>query len=306
MLLLNPALTYRVHFPDQFERHRPVGENPPNGAIVTYFFRSAPKGEVTLEILDDKGALIRRYSSIEKKQSETPPEWPDLQPPQEVIPVGPGFNRFTWDLRYAGPHKLPGEVLAEFRSRGPMAPPGNYQVKLSADGKSLTVPLELKMDPRVSVSAADMAKEFELELKIRDTLSSIHETIQEIREARVQLRGLGTRLQDPRFKSVFEAAESLDKKMTPIEEQLLQVNAKSSEANLNYPNMPDEQLHYLVFSVEVDDAPTQQQYAVFEALSQQTAPLIAKWKEIRSSDLVTLNNLIQQNVPAIYLSPEAN
>jgi photosystem II stability/assembly factor-like uncharacterized protein len=306
MLLLNPALTYRVHFPDQFERHRPVGENPPNGAIVTYFFRSAPKGEVTLEILDDKGALIRRYSSIEKKQSETPPEWPDLQPPQEAIPVGPGFNRFTWDLRYAGPHKLPGEVLAEFRSRGPMAPPGNYQVKLSADGKSLTVPLELKMDPRVSVSAADMAKEFELELKIRDTLSSIHETIQEIREARVQLRGLGTRLQDPRFKSVFEAAESLDKKMTPIEEQLLQVNAKSSEANLNYPNMPDEQLHYLVFSVEVDDAPTQQQYAVFEALSQQTAPLIAKWKEIRSSDLVTLNNLIQQNVPAIYLSPGAN
>jgi photosystem II stability/assembly factor-like uncharacterized protein len=306
MLLLNPALTYRVHFPDQFERHRPVGENPPNGAIVTYFFRSAPKGEVTLEILDDKGALIRRYSSIEKKQSETPPEWPDLQPPQEVIPVGPGFNRFTWDLRYAGPHKLPGEVLAEFRSRGPMAPPGNYQVKLSADGKSLTVPLELKMDPRVSVSAADMAKEFELELKIRDTLSSIHETIQEIREARVQLRGLGTRLQDPRFKSVLEAAESLDKKMTPIEEQLLQVNAKSSEANLNYPNMPDEQLHYLVFSVEVDDAPTQQQYAVFEALSQQTAPLIAKWKEIRSSDLVTLNNLIQQNVPAIYLSPGAN
>jgi uncharacterized protein YdcH (DUF465 family) len=306
MLLLNPALTYRVHFPDQFERHRPVGENPPNGAIVTYFFRSAPKGEVTLEILDDKGALIRRYSSIEKKQSETPPEWPDLQPPQEVIPVGPGFNRFTWDLRYAGPHKLPGEVLAEFRSRGPMAPPGNYQVKLSADGKSLTVPLELKMDPRVSVSAADMAKEFELELKIRDTLSSIHETIQEIREARVQLRGLGTRLQDPRFKSIFEAAESLDKKMTPIEEQLLQVNAKSSEANLNYPNMPDEQLHYLVFSVEVDDAPTQQQYAVFEALSQQTAPLIAKWQEIRSSDLVTLNNLIQQNVPAIYLSPGAN
>jgi hypothetical protein len=85
---------------------------------------------------------------------------------------------------------------------------------------------------------------------------------------------------------------------------LLQVNAKSSEANLNYPNMPDEQLHYLVFRVEVDDAPTQQQYAVFEALSQQAAPLIAKWKEIRSSELVALSNQIQQNVPAIYLSPE--
>jgi photosystem II stability/assembly factor-like uncharacterized protein len=306
MLLLNPAPTYRVHFPDQFERRRPVGANPPNGAIVTYFFKSAPKSEVTLEILDDQGALIRRYSSAETKQSETPPEWPDLQPPQEVIPVAPGFNRFTWDLRYDGPHKLPGEVLAEFRSRGPMAPPGNYQLKLTADGKSLTVPLQLKMDPRVSVSASDMAKEFELELKIRNTLSGIHETVQQIRETRVQLRGLRTRLQDPGYKSISETAEALDKKMTPIEEQLLQVNAKSSEANLNYPNMPDEQLHYLVFSVELDDAPTQQQCAVFEALNQQAAPLIARWKEIRSHDLVALNNLVQQNVPAIYLSPAAN
>jgi hypothetical protein len=162
------------------------------------------------------------------------------------------------------------------------------------------------MDPRVSVSAGDIAKEFELELRIRETLSNLHDTVREIRETRVQLRGLRSRVQDPRFRSVSDAAESLDKKMTPIEERLLQVNAKSSEANLNYPNMLDEQLHYLTFSVEVDDAPTQQQYAVFETLRQQTAPLIANWKEIRSSDLAALNNLIQQNVPAIYLSPVAN
>ncbi|HTA57571.1 MAG TPA: hypothetical protein VK805_05430 [Candidatus Baltobacteraceae bacterium] len=306
MFLLNPSPTYRVHFPDQFERRRPVGENPPNGAILTYFFKTAPKGEVTLEILDEKGALLRRYSSVEKKQSETPPEWPDLQAPPEVIPAGAGFDRFTWDLRYDGPHPLPGEVLAEFRSRGPYAGPGNYQVKLSAEGKSLTVPLQLRMDPRVNVPASDIAKEFDLELKIRETLSSLHDTVREIRETRVQLRSLRSRLQDSRYKSVSDAADSLDKKMTPIEEQLLQVNAKSSEANLNYPNMLDEQLHYLTFSVEVDDAPTQQQYAVFEELSRQAAPLIARWKEIRSTDLAALNTQVQQNVPAIYLSPAAN
>ncbi len=223
-----------------------------------------------------------------------------------MIPASAGFNRFTWDLRYDGPHPLPGEVLAEFRSRGPFAPPGNYQVKLSADGKSVTVPLQLKMDPRVNVSPGDMAKEFDLELKIRETLSGLHDTVREIRETRVQLRALRSRLQDPRFKPVSEAADTLDKKMTPIEEQLLQVNAKSSEANLNYPNMLDEQLHYLASSVEVDDAPTQQQYAVFEDLSRQSAPLIARWKEIRSSDLAALNTQVQQNVPAIYLSPAAN
>jgi len=58
--------------------------------------------------------------------------------------------------------------------------------------------------------------------------------------------------------------------------------------------------------VEVDDVPTQQQYAAFEALNQKTEPLIAQWKEIRSRDLVALNEMIRQNVPAIYLGSGEN
>jgi photosystem II stability/assembly factor-like uncharacterized protein len=306
MSLLTPDPTYRVHFAEQFERNRPVGENPPNGAILTYYFKRAPKGEVTLEIVDDKGAAVRTFSNADKKEPETPPEWPDLRAPEEKIPAAAGLNRFAWDLRYDGPRKLPGEVLAELRSRGPIAPPGNYQVKLRAEGKSLAVPLELKMDPRVSVPVADIQKEFDLELKIRDVLSELHDTVREIRDTRLQLRELRSRLEDARFKAISDGAQALDTKMTPIEEQLLQVKAKSSEANLNYPNMLDEQLHYLMFSVEVDDAPTQQQYAAFEALNQKTEPLIAQWKEIRSRDLVALNDMIKQNVPAIYLGSGEN
>ena len=185
-----------------------------------------------------------------------------------------------------------------------MAAPGNYQVRLTAEGKSFTAPLELKMDPRVNVSAADMQNEFELQMKIRGLLSDIHDTVREIRETRVQLRGLHPRLEDARFKSLSDGAHSLDNKMTPIEDQLLQVNAKSSEANLNYPVLIDEQLHGLVFSVESDAAPTQQQYAAFESLSQQAAPLLAQWKQIRSTDLVALNDQMKkESVPAIYIAP---
>jgi len=78
---------------------------------------------------------------------------------------------------------------------------------------------------------------------------------------------------------------------------------KSSEANLNFPVLIDEQLHGLVGSVEYDGAPTKQQYEAFDALSQQTAPLVAQWKNIRSSDLVALNDMMKtENVPAIYLA----
>jgi photosystem II stability/assembly factor-like uncharacterized protein len=301
--LYKPPVTYRTYFAEFFDRRQPVGENPPHGAVISYYFKSAPKGEVTLQILDSQGTVVREFSSIDKQEPETPPEWPELVPPEEKIPVGVGMNRFAWDLRYEGPHKLPGEVLAEFRSRGPMAPPGNYQVRLNAEGKSLTVPLELKMDPRVNVSLADMQKEFDLELRIRAVLSDLHDTVREIRDARVQIRNMRGRLEDARFKSINDSANALEKKMTPIEELLLQTNAKSSESTLNYPVLIDEQLHGLVFSVEYDGAPTQQQYAAFEALSQQSAPLIARWKDIRSSDLVALNDMMKKDVPAIYLAP---
>ena len=124
MILYKPAATYRLHWPEFFERRQPVGQNAPRGAVVSYYFKTAPKGEVTLEILDAQGAVVHRYSSVDKKEAETPPEWPDLEPQQEKIPAEAGMNRFAWDLRYEGPHKLPGEVGAEFRSKGPMAPPG--------------------------------------------------------------------------------------------------------------------------------------------------------------------------------------
>jgi hypothetical protein len=85
---------------------------------------------------------------------------------------------------------------------------------------------------------------------------------------------------------------------------LLQVNAKSSESTLNYPVLTDEQLHGLAGSVEFDGAPTEQQYAAFESLSQEATPLIAKWKAIRSADLVALNEMMKkESVPAVYLTP---
>jgi photosystem II stability/assembly factor-like uncharacterized protein len=306
MILYKPRSAYRVRWPEEFERRQPVGQNPPPGAIVSYYFKSAPKGEVTLEILDSQGKVVRKYSSLENKEAETPPEWPDRQPPQEKIPTEAGLNRFAWNLRYEGARRLPGEVSAEERNRGPYALPGNYQVRLTAEGKSQTVPLELKLDPRAKASLDDLRKQFELNLKIRDRLSELHQTVNDIRGIRVQFHALQSRLgDDGRFKSILSASEALDKKMTPVEEQLLQVKIKSSEASLNYPVVIDEQLHRLAEGVDnADAAPTQQQSAVFEQLSQQAAPLFAQWKQLMSGDLVALNEMMQkESVPAIYITP---
>ena len=306
MVLYKPNPVYRFLWPEDYERRQPVAGNPPKGAVFSYYFSQAPKGEATLDILDAQGKVVRHYSSLDKKEADTPPEWPDQEPPQEKIPTDVGLNRFSWDLRYDGPRKLPGEVGAEFRSRGPFALPGNYQARLTANGKSQTVPFELKIDPRTNASMADLQKQFDLQMKIREQLSDLHAAVNDIRVIRAQFHGLQSRLsEDARYKPILASCDALDKKMTPIEEQLLQVKIKSSEASLNFPVLIDEQLHSLVFSVGASDAPpTQQQYAAFESLSRQAAPLIAQWKQLMSTDVAALNDAMQkQSVPVIYIAP---
>jgi hypothetical protein len=281
-----------------------VGENPPNGALVYYYLPTAPKGVVALEFLDASGKVVRRYSNEEKKEAETPPEWPDQTPPNEKIPTDVGVNRFAWDLRSQGPTPLAGEPGAEFRNRGPIVAPGAYQVRLTADGKSYTAPLELKLDPRVKVSIEDVQKQVELGRKIVADVSEIHEAIGTIREVRVQTRALTRRLgDDTNHAALVSAAKDFDKKSFDVESQLLQVSIKSSESNLNYPALIDERLHSLLFSVDsADAAPTKQQYEVVESLEKEAQPLLAQYRELVTKDLVALNEMVnKQSIPVLYV-----
>src|SRR5271157_5038738 len=161
-VLYKPRVTYRLRWPDFYERRQPVGENPSTGAIVYYYLPAAPKGVVALEFLDASGKVVRRYSNEEKKEADTPPEWPDQTPPDTKIPTNAGLNRFAWDLRSQGPTPLSGEPGAEFRNRGPMVSAGTYQVRLTAEGKSYTAPLDVKVDARVKVANEDLQKQVEL------------------------------------------------------------------------------------------------------------------------------------------------
>jgi hypothetical protein len=305
-VLYKPRLTYRLRWPEFFERRQPVGENPPTGAIVYYYFPTAPKGVVALEFLDASGKVVRRYSNEEKKEADTPPEWPDQPSPVEKIPAEVGVNRFAWDLRLQGPTPLAGEPSAEFRNRGPMVPPGAYQVRLTAEGKSYTAPLELKVDPRVKASGDDLEKQSELGRKIVAQVSEVHEAVAAIREVRTQTRGLAKRFGSDdaaRYAPLVSASKDFDKKSLDLESQLLQINSKSSESNLNYPVLIDERLHSLLGSVEsADAAPTKQQYEVFAALEKEAQPLLAQYRELMSKDLAALNEMVnKQNIPALYV-----
>jgi photosystem II stability/assembly factor-like uncharacterized protein len=311
--LYKPRLTYRLHGPGGFgSRRGPVGENPPNGAIICYYLKSAPKEkeEVTLEILDHQGKLVRKFSNLkkEREEGEPPPEWPEMEKPQEILPAEAGMNRFVWDMRYEPPPKAAGAAFTDFQPQGPLALPGSYQAKFNAGGKSFTVPLELKLDPRVKVAETDLEKQFELAMKICQRVSQDHTAVNLIRDLRAQLKALRKRVTDSLHgKEIIATADDLDKKMTQVEGELVQTKAKASEDTLNFPVKLNDKLVTLAGMMgDADAAPAQQDYEVFDVLSRQLDAQLAQWKQIQSKELTALNDLMRKdNIPVVGLTPPA-
>ena len=307
--LYTPRITYRTHAGRRDPRGRPIGENPPDGAILYYFLKAAPKEneEATLEVRDAQGKVIRKVSSREKPRFEPPPEWPEEERPVEKLPSAAGMNRFVWNLRHEDATRIPGYSTGEYDYglRGPRVLPGKYTVRLTAGGKTVEVPLEVVLDPRVHPTQADLEKQLELRRKIRVRLTEISDTVNQIRDLRAQFKVLRKRLgSDASRKELLAALDAFDKKMTPIEEELIQPKFQSSQDSLRYPIKVDGKLAFLVGVVEsADTAPTQQSYELFDVLSKQVDAQLEKWQEIVSKDLPALNERMQkENVPLISVA----
>ncbi len=192
--LFKPEPALRVRFgtndPTPWPPELPAGENPPTGAIIDYYLPAAVQGDVTLDIVDASGEVIRSYSSDDPVRHPDPaldsaaynrlcqhtPDAPDCAlplywpAPPNVISTDAGMHRVSWDLRYA-PISVdggrPGGGGADVGAvphrtapvpESPWAPPGAYTVRLTVGGKTLSQPLTLRLDPRVKTSAAGLAQ----------------------------------------------------------------------------------------------------------------------------------------------------
>jgi len=268
----------------------------------------APK--ITLEILDSSGKVIRKYPKKEEPGGDNDEEdFFTRGASAGSLPTDAGLNRFVWDLRYEGATKVPKAPLWGGSTDGPKALPGTYQVRLTVLGKAYIAPLEIKPDLRLKIGQEDLAKQFDLLLKIRDKVTETDDTIIEIRDLREQINAINTRLKsDARAKVIADSGKTLDTKMTEVEEALIQTKAKSGQDVLNFPVRLNNHLVALSGVVgSADSAPTKQSYEVFDMLSKAVDEQLAKWKAIVSTDVAAYNSLVkQQEVPALILKqPDA-
>jgi len=260
--------------------------------------------KITLEILDASGKVIRKYPKKEEAGGDDEEEGVSRDHNAGSLPADAGLNRFVWDLRYEGATKVPKAPLWGGDTDGPEALPGTYQLRLTVLGKAYTAPLEIKADPRLKVSQENLAKQFDLLLKIRDKITETDDAIIQIRDLRDQINAANARLKnDPRAKVIGDAGKSLDKRMIEVEEALIQTKAKSGQDVLNFPVRLNNDLVALNGVVgSATSAPTKQSYEVFDMLTKQVDEQLAKWKTIVATDVAAYNNLVkQQEVPALIL-----
>src|SRR6266849_1999196 len=322
-----------------------TGKNPPAGAIIDYWLKTAlkkPEAEkkdaekkdnsdsdaktqsaetkteasakteakeeteapkITLDILDASGKVIRHFP---KKEEESEEDEGFRAPDRNAgkLPGEAGLNRFVWDLNYEGARKVPHAPLWGGSTAGPRALPGKYEVRVTVLGKSYSAPLEIQPDPRLKVTQAELQKQFDLLIKIRGKTTETDDAINQMRDLHEQIGLISKRLKDDsRAKTVADAGKALDKKMTEVEEALIQTKAKSGQDVLNFPIRLNNQLVALGGVVgSADSAPTQQSYEVFEMLSKAIDEQLAKWKSIVATEVKAYNEMVkQQEVPAVLV-----
>jgi len=150
----------------------PLGENPPSGAVIDYWVGSATAGAVTLAVRDSSGRVVRRFASEAQPESLPADRYFEdgwlAAPPR--LQATPGMHRFVWDLRYPRPAALRYEysIAAVWHGGTPLDPdgplvlPGSYHVTLTLGGKDYTQPLIVRLDPRVHVTRAALARQLAL------------------------------------------------------------------------------------------------------------------------------------------------
>jgi len=304
--LYTPATAFRMHNSSEAPKPVLLGQNPPPGAVIYYYLKTEPKDEAIIEILDGSGTVIRKYSSKKINEPDEPLD-PEDKKPEKQIKAEVGLNRFIWNLHYQEASRVSDYYLYEYKdgADGPLALPGKYQVRLTVDGKSQTVPLELKLDPRVSVSQADLQKQFDLLLQVRNQLSRVYDTVNQMEDVRQQVNGLKRRLPESvSTAKVSGAADDLDKKLLAIRDDLIQVKVKSNEDSLSYPQKVDAKLAFLAMGVggENDSVPTDAAYRQFDRLKKQVDEMLTRWQDVQKTDLVEFQKVVSaQNIRAIVV-----
>ena len=278
----------------------PQAANPPDGAIIDYYLKSAAQGEATLEILDAKNQVVRRFSTNDRprppsrRQQAIEDIW--IQTP-EILTAHEGMNRFVWDLHQAAGEAGDGQFGQA--ARGPQVLPGAYQVRLTVAGQHYTQPLRVTMDPRSAATPADLAKQFDLATRVAREIQRNGQATREIAAVRRQIGDLKNKTSDPAVLSLASSVETEAAKIGGA------TGSRAASAAPSGLGAVQSELNAVAGVVDsADRTPPAQAYALFQQASRALATQLASWNSLKTGKLAELNKTLRsQNLPEIGQNP---
>ncbi len=280
------------------------------GVIVDYLLRTAaPK--VTIDILDSQGQVVNSFSGEPPKEGQpaeaAPPS--DEESQRRAMPrvsTRAGMNRFTWDMRYPNAKDFPGLIMWAGSTRGPLAPPGRYQVRLTSGTDTQTKPFAIVRNPNIpGVTDLDLQEQFKLAQQISQRVNQANEAVIRIRDLKKQLAdrlAALTAAEKGQSASItrLNTGAFIDK-LTIVEGEIYQYRNQSSQDPLNYPIKLNNKLAALQGVVESGDGrPTEQSFTVFKELGDRLTEQITRLDAIVKTDITALNKeLVKKKLEAV-------
>lgn len=292
MWLFSPRATYRMAGGGGFSTPRNAGQNPPNGVVLRYYLNEEPAEDtdVTIRILKEDGTMIQSYTP-EGKGSEK-------------VEVEAGMNQFVWDLSYPDAEGFDGLIMWAGNLSGPRAVPGMYEARLVIGEDSMSVPVEILKDPRLSSSVADLQSRHDFVAEANETLTETHRAIKRIRAVREQVEDIADRAGDMEgIDDLKEAGDEMLAKMKEIEEALYQTKNQSRQDPLNFPIRLNNKLAAVKGTVQRGEyRPTDQQVGVKEEITAKIEAELEKLEVIMENDMPAYNEMAKDlDLPAIFI-----
>ncbi len=203
-----------------------------------------------------------------------------------------GLNRVPWNLNHQGPTTFPGMILWGATTNGPAALPGDYQARLTVDGRAQTQPFAIRKHPLRATSDADLKEQFDLALQIRDKVSEANNAVIQIRSLKQQAAERVAKSSDPGLKA---AADRLTKNLSAVEEEIYQVRNQSGQDPLNFPIKINNRLASLLRVVTTGDGkPIANAYPIFKDLTGELKVQTDRLQRVVATDLPAFNAQAQR------------
>jgi photosystem II stability/assembly factor-like uncharacterized protein len=253
----------------------------------------------------EEGDKEKQGEEDEEEADEEEEEEEDEEDEEVFAGTKAGVNRLAWDMRHEDARDFEGLIMWAGSGRGPLALPGSYRVRVTADGQMKEASFSVAADPRSDVTTADLTAQFELAQRINERVSEAHDAVTKIRHVKAQIDDRTKRASDV---SLTADAETLKQKLTDVEGEIYQYRLKSNQDALNYGIRLNNKLAALQRVVEsADGRPTAQSEAVFKELSASLDTQLRQLEILFDRDLTAFNQALgRHDLDAIAAVAPAN